>query len=151
MEAKPVGRPRDRDRDRNRERDRARACRYADPRARLRRAAAARGSRCRPSSSPWPSWPSYLAAKLAYRLRDVLLLMMVAGFIALILNPFVVFVQRRIPRRGPAVAIVTIWAILYFVPSSRPLLSIPAAAALQVVVREIWRPPRRAPSPRRRP
>jgi predicted PurR-regulated permease PerM len=38
----------------------------------------------------------------------------VAGFIALILNPFVVFVQRRVRRRGPAVAVVTIWAILVF-------------------------------------
>jgi len=84
-------------------------------RARLRRAAAARGI-------PLPTILvtvavlalTYLAAKLAYRLRDVLLLMVVAGFIALILNPFVVFVQRRIPRRGPAVAIVTIWAILVF-------------------------------------
>jgi len=150
---------------------------------------------------------TYLAAKLAYRLRDVLLLIVVAGFIALILNPFVVFVQRRVRRRGPAVAVVTIWAILVFagltiafgyplanglthlshrlpeyvhdaenhvlnpVVMSRTvnvnpllvlvsiligssigdwfggyfgafvaaLLSIPCAAALQVVVREIWR------------
>ena len=83
--------------------------------ARLRRAAAARGV-------PLPTIlvtvavlaVTYLAAKLAYRLRDVLLLMVVAGFIALILNPFVVFVQRRVRRRGPAVALVTIWAILVF-------------------------------------
>ena len=83
--------------------------------ARLRRAAAARGV-------PLPTILvtvavlalTYLAAKLAYRLRDVLLLIVVAGFIALILNPFVVFVQRRLRRRGPAVAVVTIWAILVF-------------------------------------
>ena len=83
--------------------------------ARLRRAAAARGV-------PLPTIlvtvavlaVTYLAAKLAYRLRDVLLLIVVAGFIALILNPFVVFVQRRVRRRGPAVAVVTIWAILVF-------------------------------------
>jgi len=83
--------------------------------ARLRRAAAARGV-------PLPTILvtvavlalTYLAAKLAYRLRDVLLLILVAGFIALILNPFVVFVQRRVRRRGPAVALVTIWAILVF-------------------------------------
>jgi predicted PurR-regulated permease PerM len=83
--------------------------------ARLRRAAAARGV-------PLPTILvtvavlalTYLAAKLAYRLRDVLLLIVVAGFIALILNPFVVFVQRRVRRRGPAVAVVTIWAILVF-------------------------------------
>ena len=83
--------------------------------AQLRRAAAARGV-------PLPTIlvtvavlaVTYLAAKLAYRLRDVLLLIVVAGFIALILNPFVVFVQRRVRRRGPAVAVVTIWAILVF-------------------------------------
>ena len=85
-------------------------------RARLRHAAAARGI-------PLPTILvtvavvalTYLAGKLAYRLRDVLLLMVVAGFIALILNPFVVFVQRRIPRRGPAVAVVTLWALLVFI------------------------------------
>ena len=84
-------------------------------RARVRRAAAARGV-------PLPTIlvtvavlaVTYLAAKLAYPLRDELLLMVVAGFIALILNPFVVFVQRRVRRRGPAVAVVTIWAILVF-------------------------------------
>lgn len=43
---------------------------------------------------------TYLAGKVLYRLRDVILLMFVAGFIALILNPLVVYVQRRIPRRG---------------------------------------------------
>jgi hypothetical protein len=53
---------------------------------------------------------TYLAGKLIYRLRDVILLMVVGGFIALILNPFVLFVQRRIPRRGTAVAIITVWA-----------------------------------------
>jgi predicted PurR-regulated permease PerM len=57
---------------------------------------------------------TYLAGKLAYRLRDVILLMVVGGFIALILNPFVVFTQRWVPRRGWAVTIVTVWAILIF-------------------------------------
>jgi hypothetical protein len=47
---------------------------------------------------------TYLAAKLAYRLRDVLLLILVAGFIALILNPFVVFVPAMIPAEPYAVA-----------------------------------------------
>src|SRR5712691_7133899 len=57
----------------------------------------------------------YLAGKLIYRLRDVVLLMMVAGFIALILNPLVLYLQRRwIRRRGWAVAVVTIWAALVF-------------------------------------
>ena len=33
----------------------------------------------------------YLAGKVVYRLRDVILLIVVAGFIALLLNPLVVF------------------------------------------------------------
>src|SRR6266702_912998 len=58
---------------------------------------------------------TYLAGKLIYRLRDVILLMMVAGFVALILNPLVLYLQRRwIRRRGWAVAVVTIWAALVF-------------------------------------
>ena len=58
---------------------------------------------------------TYLAGKLAYRIRDVLLMLMVAGFIAVILNPLVVALQRwRIRRRGWAVAIVSIWAVLVF-------------------------------------
>lgn len=57
----------------------------------------------------------YLAGKLIYRLRDVLLLLLVAGFIALLLNPLVVSLQRwKVRRRGVAVAIVTIWAVLVF-------------------------------------
>src|SRR6516165_6058043 len=59
---------------------------------------------------------SYLAGKLAYRLRDVILMTAVAGFLALILNPLVVGLQRRwIRRRGWAVTIVTIWAVLVFI------------------------------------
>jgi hypothetical protein len=42
----------------------------------------------------------YLLGKLAFRMRDVLLMILVAGFIALILNPMVLYVQRRVPRRG---------------------------------------------------
>jgi predicted PurR-regulated permease PerM len=58
---------------------------------------------------------TYLAGKLAYRLRDVILMVVVAGFLALILNPLVVGLQRRrILRRGPAVAVVTIWTVLVF-------------------------------------
>jgi predicted PurR-regulated permease PerM len=58
---------------------------------------------------------TYFAAKLVYRLRDVLLLMIVAGFIALILNPLVVTVQRwGIRRRGWAVTVVTLWGLLVF-------------------------------------
>ena len=58
---------------------------------------------------------TYLAGKLVYRLRDVVLLMAVAGFIAIILNPLVVYLQRPRIRRGWAVAIVTVWAALVFV------------------------------------
>jgi predicted PurR-regulated permease PerM len=58
---------------------------------------------------------TYLAGKLAYRLRDVILMILAAGFLALILNPLVVALQRwRIRRRGWAVATVTIWTVLVF-------------------------------------
>ncbi len=56
----------------------------------------------------------YLAAKVIYRLRDVILLIIVAGFIALLLNPLVVGVQHRVRRRGVAVAIVTLAAVVVF-------------------------------------
>ncbi len=56
----------------------------------------------------------YLAAKVIYRLRDVILLIIVAGFIALLLNPLVVGVQQRVRRRGVAVAIVTLAAVVVF-------------------------------------
>jgi predicted PurR-regulated permease PerM len=59
---------------------------------------------------------TYLAAKLIYRIRDILLLIVVAGFVALLLNPIVNLLQRRLfPRRGVAVAIVTILAGLVFI------------------------------------
>ena len=57
----------------------------------------------------------YLAGKLAYRMRDVLLMILVAGFVAVILNPMVNSVQRRVPRRGWAVTIVIGWATLVFI------------------------------------
>src|SRR4029078_6374756 len=83
---------------------------------RLRAAAAARGA---PLATILVTVPvvalTYLAGKLAYRIRDVLLMLMVAGFIAVILNPLVVARQRwRTRRRGWAVAIVSIWAVLVF-------------------------------------
>jgi predicted PurR-regulated permease PerM len=59
---------------------------------------------------------TYLAGKLIYRTKDILLLIVVAGFIALLLNPIVVLVQRHlVPRRGAAVAIVTLLATLVFI------------------------------------
>jgi predicted PurR-regulated permease PerM len=58
---------------------------------------------------------TYLAGKLVYRLRDVVLLLVVAGFVALLLNPAVVFLQRKVTkRRGLAVAIVGLWAVVVF-------------------------------------
>jgi predicted PurR-regulated permease PerM len=58
---------------------------------------------------------AFLLGKLIFRLRDVLLLIVVAGFIAVILNPLVVALQRwRIPRRGAAVAMVTLWGVVVF-------------------------------------
>jgi predicted PurR-regulated permease PerM len=57
----------------------------------------------------------YLAGKLIYRLRDILLLFVVAGFLALLLNPIVVVLQKRlVPRRGAAVAIVSLLSVLVF-------------------------------------
>jgi predicted PurR-regulated permease PerM len=59
---------------------------------------------------------TYLAGKLIYRLRDIVLLILVAGFLAVLLNPIVVYLQQRwVPRRGAAVAIVTFWAVLVFI------------------------------------
>ena len=58
---------------------------------------------------------TYLAGKLIYLLRDIVLLMLVAGFTAMLLNPAVAKVQRRVPRRGLAVTIVTLWAALVFI------------------------------------
>jgi len=57
---------------------------------------------------------AYLAAQLLYRLRTIVLLIVVAGFVALLLNPIVVLLQRRIPRRGLAVTIVTLGALVVF-------------------------------------
>ena len=60
---------------------------------------------------------TYLAGKLLYRLRDILLLVVVAGFLALVLNPMVVLLQRHhlCRRRGIAVAIVSLLAVVVFV------------------------------------
>jgi predicted PurR-regulated permease PerM len=56
-----------------------------------------------------------LGALLVYRLRDIVLIMLAAAFIAVILDPIVVALQRRwIRRRGLAVAVVTVWAAVVF-------------------------------------
>ena len=57
---------------------------------------------------------AYLAGQLLYKLRTILLLIAVAGFVALLLNPIVVLLQRRIPRRGLAVTIVTLVTLVVF-------------------------------------
>ncbi|HEY6278587.1 MAG TPA: AI-2E family transporter [Streptosporangiaceae bacterium] len=58
----------------------------------------------------------YLAAKLLYRLKEVLLLLVMAGFLAALLNPLVVALQRwKIKRRGWAVTVVVSWGLLVFV------------------------------------
>jgi predicted PurR-regulated permease PerM len=57
----------------------------------------------------------YLAGKLVYRLRDIVLLLLVAGFVALILNPLVLLLQRYVVRRrGFAVMLVALSALLVF-------------------------------------
>jgi predicted PurR-regulated permease PerM len=58
---------------------------------------------------------TYLAGKLIYRLREIVLIILVAGFVALLLNPLVVVLERRLRlRRGIAVTIVTILAAIAF-------------------------------------
>jgi predicted PurR-regulated permease PerM len=58
---------------------------------------------------------TYLAGKLIYRLRDIVLLIVVAGFLALLLNPLVVVLEHRLRlRRGGAVTIVSLLAALAF-------------------------------------
>src|SRR5260370_42544594 len=55
---------------------------------------------------------TYMAGKLIYRLRDIVLLILVAGFVAVLLNPIVGVGERRLgPRRGVAVGIVARLAV----------------------------------------
>jgi hypothetical protein len=59
---------------------------------------------------------TYLAGKLIYRIRELVVVILVAGFVAVLLNPLVVLLQRHVfPRRGIAVAIVTLLAVLVFI------------------------------------
>jgi predicted PurR-regulated permease PerM len=85
-------------------------------RERLWRSAAARGVPLRAIlATVGVVVATYLAGKLLFRLRDVVMLMAVAGFLALLLNPLVVLLQRwKVRRRGGAVAIVIFWAVLVF-------------------------------------
>jgi hypothetical protein len=111
-------------------------------RARLRAAVAARGI---PLTTILVSVAvvvlTYLAGKLAYRLRDVILMILAAGFLALILNPLVVSLQRRrIRRRGQAVAVVTIWTVLVFA-GLVAAFGYPLVHGLTHLCRPMWRPP----------
>jgi predicted PurR-regulated permease PerM len=58
---------------------------------------------------------TYLAALVVVHLRDILLLLVVAGFAAVLLNPVVVALGRAGIRRGVSVAIVTLLGLLAFV------------------------------------
>jgi predicted PurR-regulated permease PerM len=58
----------------------------------------------------------YLAGLVLYRLRDILLLMLVGGFVAMLLNPVVNRLEHtRLRRRGLAVAIVTVVSVVAFI------------------------------------
>ena len=58
----------------------------------------------------------FLAGKVIYRLKDVLLLLVVAGFLALILNPIVGVIERYVVRRrGLAVTVTGVLVIVVFV------------------------------------
>jgi predicted PurR-regulated permease PerM len=57
----------------------------------------------------------FLAGKLIYRLKDVLLLLVVAGFLALILNPVAGVIERYVvKRRGLAVTLVGLLLVVVF-------------------------------------
>jgi predicted PurR-regulated permease PerM len=57
----------------------------------------------------------YLSGKVIYKLREVMLLIVVAAFVAVLLNPLVALLKRiGISRRGNAVALVTVFALLVF-------------------------------------
>jgi predicted PurR-regulated permease PerM len=58
----------------------------------------------------------YVAGKVLYRLRDIVLLVLVGGFVALLLNPLVNLLQHNgVPRRGFAVFIVMFVSVLAFI------------------------------------
>ena len=59
---------------------------------------------------------AYLGGQLIYRLRAIILILIVAGFVALVLNPLVVALEHvGLKRRGQAVAVVTLLAVVVFV------------------------------------
>jgi predicted PurR-regulated permease PerM len=58
---------------------------------------------------------TWVAYRLLGRLREIILWILIAGFIALVLNPAVAFLQRHRRSRGQAVGIVFLVALLAFV------------------------------------
>ncbi len=59
---------------------------------------------------------TYLMGLLLYRLRVLMLLLLVGAFVAVLLNPLVVWFQRHgLRRRGAAVAVVSLLALAAFV------------------------------------
>jgi predicted PurR-regulated permease PerM len=57
----------------------------------------------------------FVAAKVLYHLRDVILLLVVASFLAILLNPLVIALQRwKVKRRGLAVTVVIFWGLVVF-------------------------------------
>jgi len=57
---------------------------------------------------------TWVAYRLLGRLREIILWILIAGFIALVLNPAVVFLQRHRMRRSSAVGIVFLVALVVF-------------------------------------
>ena len=57
----------------------------------------------------------YLGAMAFYRLRELIMLLVAGGFVALVLNPLVEMIERRHVRRGLAVAVVVFVSLLAFV------------------------------------
>ncbi|HEY1988537.1 MAG TPA: AI-2E family transporter [Acidimicrobiales bacterium] len=58
---------------------------------------------------------TWVAYRLLGRLREIILWLLIAAFIALVLNPAVVFLQRHRRSRGQAVGIVFLVALLAFI------------------------------------
>ena len=56
----------------------------------------------------------YFTGLVLYRLRSLAVLLLVGGFLALVLNPLVNTLHRRIKRRGLAVTVVALGALAFF-------------------------------------
>jgi len=74
---------------------------------------------------------------IVMKLRDTILLVVVAGFVALVLNPAVVFLQRKVGlRRGYAVAIVTLVGVGVFAGIAF-LFGVPLVTALTNLISKL--------------